>query len=264
MRPSADVQAGVALVRTAKEVLPAGWPMFLVWEYGLEELLPYLPDPAVILNTGLQWQRIKGTPDSVVIALSWLDLVAITEEETPTGRHWYEYQIDPGTAPSRSELRNIVGLARLSAPVGTRLARLFHGYDRRRAIYDEVSWSDGTLWSDYSGIYDQELDVRLSFGVNNASAASLGSPLMAWSHTLSVLTVTPYVDRALWDFVSWGDGPSLLNYQMLVLTQHESAAEPITDTFQPETVTVTRSLAYEQYSWGEANWGSRTWSDPAP
>ena len=96
MRPSPDVLDGVALVRTAKDVLPDGWPIFLVWEYGLEELLPYLPDQRVILTTGLQWQRIKGTPASVLMALEWLAMQATVEEETPTSRHWYEFQVDPG------------------------------------------------------------------------------------------------------------------------------------------------------------------------
>lgn len=263
MRPGADVGAGVALVRTAKEVLPDGWPMFLVWEYGLEELLPYLPDARVVLTTGLQWQRIKGTPASVRMALAWLGMAATMEQETPTGRHWFEYQVDPGRLPTRAELENLVGLARLSAPVGTRLSRVFHGYDLRRAIYDETAWSDGTLYSDHSGTFDPALGVDVSFGLTIATAAALGAVLTATGLTLITTTVAPYDDRARWDFATWGGGPPVRNYDAAISHDHQLAGAAQSPQAQPAVGVVTRDLEAEEYGWGEATWGARTWAEPA-
>lgn len=263
MRPGAGVTDGVALIRTAKEVLPDGWPMFLVWEYGLEELLPYLPDPRVVLTTGLQWQRIKGTPASLRIALAWLGLTAVVEQETPTGRHWFEYQVDPGRQPTRAELENLVGLARLSAPVGTRLSRVFHGYDLRRAIYDYTAWSDGSLYSDHSGVYDPALDVDLSFGLTVPSMAALGDVLTATALTLITTTVAPYDDRARWDFASWGDGPPVRNYDAAISHDHVITGSAQSEQAQPAVGVVTRDLEAEEYGWGEATWGARTWTEPA-
>lgn len=264
MRPNDGLRDGVALVRTAKEVLPDGWPMFLVWEYGLEELLPYLPDPRVVLVTGLQWQRIKGTPASLRMALAWLGLdAAVVEQEVPTGRHWFEYQIDPGTIPSRAQLVNIVGLARLSAPVGTRLSRLYHGYDLRRAVYDETAWSDGSLYSDHSGIYDPVLGVDLSFGRTLRLVAELGTPVSAGFRTLTHTRTTRYLDRQLWDFVSWGDGPPLRNYPAAVTTTQALAGSAASTEAQPPARAVTRTMELDEYGWGEASWGARTWTEPA-
>lgn len=263
MRSGADVLAGVSLVATAKEVLPDGWPMFLVWEYGLEELLPYLPDPRVIIVTGLQWQRLQGTPASLRMALEWLGLNAVIEQEVPTGAHWFEYQIDPGKVPTREEMRNIVGLARLSAPVGTRLSRLFHGYDYRRAIYDYARWDDGSLYDANSGIYDPDLDVDLSFGREYITWTGIGDLATACSPLIEYTSFTPYDDRLLWDYASWDGGTGALNFSPAA--DIEAALYGIANIpeWQAPVDVVTRSRELEEYGWGEPTWGDRTWTEPA-
>ena len=263
MRPAADALAGVQLVATAKEVLPDGWPMFLVWEYGLEELLPYLPDPRVIIVTGLQWQRLQGTPASLRMALEWLGLDASIEQEDPLSTHWFEYQIDPGKIPSRAEMQNIVGLAKLSAPVGTRLSRLFHGYDRRRAVYDFVSWDDGSLYDANSGIYDPNLDVDLSFGRDVITYAGVGDLVPALGLLLEYATFTPYDDRLLWDYATYDGGAGATNFSPAVYFEMVSAAAAGIPPEQADVFWVTRPRAIEEYGWGEATWGARTWTQPA-
>ena len=104
MRPGADVQAAVDLIRTAKESPPDDWLDWLIWEYGLEVLLPYLDDPRVVLDKGLQWQRIRGTPDSLSMAFDWLGLGdTVIEEEVTGGAHWFGYMLDPGRLLSCEE-----------------------------------------------------------------------------------------------------------------------------------------------------------------
>lgn len=262
MRPGTDVLDGVVLVRTAKEVLPDGWPMFLVWEYGLEELLPYLPDPRVVLTTGLQWQRIKGTPGSLVMALAWLDIEAAIEQETATGRHWFEYQIDPGRVPAAAELVNLVGLARLSAPVGTRLSRVFHGYDRRRAIYDETGWSDGSLWSDHSGVYNPDLDVDLSFGHTFPATAALGNVGATQGLLLEFAATAKYIDRARYDFVSWGDGPPVRNYAFALTREIARRCDASSSQTQAEAGFEAETRDHYEFSWSDGGWDDRTWGEP--
>ncbi len=263
MRPGAGVAEGVALIRTAKEALPDGWPMFLVWEYGLDELLPYLPDPRVALTTGLQWQRIKGTPASLRMALAWLGINAVVEQETPTGRHWFEYQIDPGKLLTRAEIENLVGLARLSAPVGTRLARVFHGYDMRRFVWDHSSWSDGSLWSNYSGRFDPDLGVYLSFQVEWNDWLEFGGLLSEALVELDIVTRAQLANVPRWDFFAWGDGPGTRNTPPAWEVDLHAAAVAHTPTEQHDAISSTASKAFEQYSWGSATWGDRNWTMPA-
>lgn len=288
LMPGADVVAAAAAVGTAKEEVPDGWPLFLVWEYGLEELLPYIADPRTILTDGLVWQRLKGTPRSIVIAHDWLGLTSTVEEEEPRGRHWYEFQIDPGTIPDAEQLRNLVGLARLSAPVGTRLSRVYHGLDLRRAVYDQTSWSDGTLYSDHSGIWDEDLQTVISFGQTQTSHVELGTVANAVAQTLAAASRCTYDDRANWDCFNWGDGAPIRNVpavESLVVTiigqgvgrnlqglqldgtwqldgltvlNQATAEEP-----QVAAVVTTNTRTLNDYGWGDQGWGNRLWSESA-
>lgn len=200
MRPGADVQAAIDLIRTAKENPPDDWLYWLIWEYGLEVLLPYLADPRVVLDKGLQWQRIRGTPDSLSMAFEWLGLGDTTiEEEVTGGAHWFEYMLDPGRLLSREELRNVVGLAKLSAPLRSRLARIYHGLDLRRAIWDETAWSDGSLWSDYSGVYDPDTGVIISFGRTTQSVLRVGEIGTFTQVRRRMTSVARYIDKLMWD-----------------------------------------------------------------
>ena len=42
---------------------------WLIWEYGLGELLPYLPEPRRAIAEGILWQRLRGTPAALATAL---------------------------------------------------------------------------------------------------------------------------------------------------------------------------------------------------
>jgi P2-related tail formation protein len=49
---------------------------WLIWEYGLGELLPYLPEPRQAIAEGIRWQRLRGTPAALTTALSWIGATA--------------------------------------------------------------------------------------------------------------------------------------------------------------------------------------------
>ena len=126
---------------------------WLVWEYGLEAILPYSSDMRQMLTTGLNWQRIRGTPGALKMALLWLGIVSPDIEHEQVGRHFYEYQIDPGKLVGDEDITRIINLARMSAPVRSRLARIFHDYDVRKLKLSEQHVSEfGHLLSDYSGV----------------------------------------------------------------------------------------------------------------
>lgn len=208
------VHAGVDALLSFKEVPPDSALMWLVWEYGLQDLLPYLPDARSAIAQGIVWQRIKGTPASVRLALSWLNYgTPAIEEEVPDGTHWSEYMVDPGGVPERARLISAKQLANLSAPVGTMLSRIYHGYDVRRFMLDGSAFGD--LLSDHSGVRDAGLGLVLSFGRSNASDAELGDTVrIAANQARAHGAHNKYDDRPIWDFSRFGDVP-VRNHQIM-------------------------------------------------
>ena len=207
MRVRDGVHAGADAITSLKDEPPEAFLLWLVWEYGLEELLPYLPNARDVITEGIDWQRIKGTPESLRVALSWLNYGApAIEEETPIGQHWHEFMVDPGGVPARFEdLRGITRLAALSAPVGTILSRIYHGHDMRRFMLDGSPFGD--LLSDHSGVRDDELNVILSFGRKSDTAISLDDTAELQAAVLGRTHSTnhKYNDRPILDFSQFGD-----------------------------------------------------------
>jgi len=177
---------------------------WLIWEYGLGELLPYLPDPRLAIAEGISWQRLRGTPAALTTALSWIGATATVEQETP-GIHFAEFQFDPGLVlDDDGAIANLIAIARLSAPARSRLSRIYHGWDLRRVVLDESRLGEALL-SDHSGVFWQDVQTKLSFG-----------RVRQWANQpsdLGVVTVQEAVrfaaarlmDRYLLDFSSLGD-----------------------------------------------------------
>lgn len=282
MLPGEDVRAGIELIRTAKENPPDDWLYFLIWEFGLEELLPYLPDPRVALERGLVWQRIRGTPNSMRLAHSWLGLTAGIEEETPGGAHWFEYQLALDHVPLPEELRNIVGLARLSQPVRSRLSRIYHGLDYRRGRWDQFSWSDGSLYCADSGVYDPDLDVNLSFARRSSSYCEVADPVAYSAHSRETGCIVQYEDRAIYSFGKYDDLP-VKNYRAVaqpaagIIGQGVGRNLLVADGVhfangsrrangireeqpQPPANHYTRDFTTETAGWGMVPWDNRTWT----
>ncbi|MBF0374297.1 MAG: hypothetical protein HQL39_12890, partial [Alphaproteobacteria bacterium] len=136
---------------------------WLLWEYGLAELARWLPDPRRALIDGIQFQRVRGTPAALRMALGWTGLAESVLEERQPGHpiHAYTFLLDPGQVLDRDQARAVVELARLAAPARSRLVRIFHGWDRRALIWD-IGRLDHDYIDDWSGV---DLDgVRQSFG----------------------------------------------------------------------------------------------------
>lgn len=159
-------QAG-NLIRTSKRVnIPDAVVPWLIYEYGLGELLPYLKDPRTAISTGVLWQRLRGTPESFRIALSWIGNDGSIEESEENTIRWAQYQLGLAQAPDDlSQTDSVVELSRLSSPVRSSLFRIYGGwYDGRRFKLDEHKLSSFDPLCDHTGVYLKPEWPQLSFG----------------------------------------------------------------------------------------------------
>ncbi|WP_264339128.1 phage tail protein [Wolbachia endosymbiont (group A) of Cydia splendana] len=140
------------------EILP-----WIIEEYGLEEILRWVKDRRKAVIEGVKFQRLRGTPASLKIALKWANIEDITIIEEPPGKHFFELQIGIKDVPNDFFVDAVVELAKLSLPARSRLMRIFNDhYNVDRFILDESFF--GSLLSDYSGIKIEKDGPVLSFG----------------------------------------------------------------------------------------------------
>ena len=176
---------------------------WLVHEYGLAEVSPYIGDLRRVIADGLIWQRRRGTQDALFRALGWINFVLPSIEEEEPGAHWSEIQIDPGRIPSDTEIRAIQALTELSIPARSRLSRIHHGYDVRRFVLNQSLFGD--LLSDYSGVTINGL--VLSFGRYQTCSADRSQtiPVSFRKTTRHLLAV--YRDKFVLDHSFFGETP---------------------------------------------------------
>ena len=165
------LEGGPPKIRTGKrvniqdDVIP-----WLILEYGLGELLPYIPDQREAVREGVKWQRVRGTPAAVRTALGWIGFDALIEESEAGSIRWADFQLGLDQAPNGLQFtENVVQVSRLSSPVRSRLFRIYGGwFDFRRFKLDEHGLSTGSWLCDHTGVYlEQDREVpwpQLSFG----------------------------------------------------------------------------------------------------
>ncbi len=136
---------------------------WLVEEYGLGEILRWVKDKRKAIKEGVEFQRLRGTPASLKIALKWANIEDITIIEEPPGKHFFELQVGITNVPNDFFVDAVVELAKPSLPVRSRLMRIFNDYyNAQRFILDESLFGD--LLSDYSGVKIEKDGPVLSFG----------------------------------------------------------------------------------------------------
>ncbi|WP_341823030.1 phage tail protein [Wolbachia endosymbiont (group A) of Clivina fossor] len=141
-----------------EKVLP-----WIIEEYGLEEILRWAKEKRRAIKEGVEFQRLRGTPASLKIALKWANIEDITIIEEPPGEHFFELQIGIKDVPKDFFVDAVVELAKLSLPARSRLMRIFNDYyNAQRFILDESLFGD--LLSDYSGVKIEKDGPVLSFG----------------------------------------------------------------------------------------------------
>jgi len=188
---------------------------WLIWEYGLGELLPYLPEPRRAIAEGILWQRLRGTPKALAIALRWIGADHVFVEPEVPGVHFAEFQIDPGLVLDDDRLiADLIAIAKLSAPARSRLSRLYHGWDLRRVVLDESRLGEALL-SDHSGVFWTDGQSKLSFGRVRKFAHPQQTIRVVPAITAHRFAVARLIDRYLLDFSALGDPGHTRNEEML-------------------------------------------------
>lgn len=166
---------GVQRIRDAKrEDIPDSVVPWLIYEYGLGEILPFVPDLRQALADGIQWQRVRGTRAAIDIGLNWIGFDASVEESEAGTLRWADFQMGLDQAPNGLEFtNNVIQISRLSAPIRSRLFRIYGGYDYRRFRLDDHQLSGGSWLADDTGVYLREDWPQLSFGREFQDATNL-------------------------------------------------------------------------------------------
>ncbi|MGL9762671.1 MAG: phage tail protein [Wolbachia sp.] len=158
-----------------EETLP-----WLIEEYEFGEILRWIKDKRKAVVEGVKFQRLRGTPASLKIALKWANIEDITIIEEPPGKHFFELQIGIKNVPNNFFVDAVVELAKLSLPARSRLMRIFNDhYNVDRFILDESVF--GSLLSDYSGTKVEKDGPVLSFGRKNAFELKVLNPSFKFS-----------------------------------------------------------------------------------
>lgn len=180
------------------ELLP-----WLVQEYGLAEVAPYIGDLRRVIADGLIWQRRRGTQDALFRALGWIDFSSSTLEEEEPGEHWSEIQIDPGRVPDIEKIPAVQALTGLSIPARSNLTRIYHGYDVRRLVLDRNGF--GNFLSDYSGVKIN--GIVLSFGRSLQLIAQRDTTTPTYCQHSKRFLQAIYRDRLILDHSYFGEKP---------------------------------------------------------
>lgn len=164
-------------IRLAFRNTPPQFMPFVVWQLGLGELSPYLPNLYDLVAEGVRWQRVRGTPAAISRGLSWLGYSARLEEEPTRRRRWHRFQIELDRVRDNDipDLRRIDGIVSLSPPARSIFYRGFRSYDVRAAetSYKRLSRS---MLSSHSGVRIDPGKAKWSFGRSYFGDAFLGQP----------------------------------------------------------------------------------------
>lgn len=253
------VGAPVPVIRTAKRRnIPASVVPWLVYEYGLGELTNYVTDLRQLLVEGVAWQRIRGTPGSILQGLNWLGLSGVVDECEGNSYRWSEFQIGLIAAIEDQRSQDVIHLTGLATPVRSRLNRLYAIYDFRRFVLDDSILSGGGILSDHSGTRPAWADgVQISYGSNRGGELDFDAVVddsTETDHTSAVYLRDRFMlcDNIIGGF-PLSDGP-------IVFGEYSEA-------WHVDNPTLGREREYSEEVlfgdigriWDATNWGARTW-----
>lgn len=155
----------VAAINYDKLSPPPSFLPFVVWEFGLGELTPYVPNLYDLLREGIQWQRVRGTFEAVQRGLAWIGYTAAVEEAWHGRVWWNSYQLRFDRLPDNDDpdLERIEGITTLSVPKRSQLRRGVFQYDIPAAVADWTRF-DACQWDSESGVTATPAGTVWSFG----------------------------------------------------------------------------------------------------
>ncbi|XOK12624.1 phage tail protein [Agrobacterium tumefaciens] len=156
----ADAIRGAKLVSPPTSFLP-----YLIWEYGLGELTPYVPNLYDLIRDGIQWQRVRGTFSAIQRGLAWIGYTASIEEAWHGRNWWNSYQLRFSALPRSDDpdLERIEAIASLSVAKRSQLRRGVFQYDVEAGVADKNRF-DGAMFDRSSGVRVTPAGTLWSFG----------------------------------------------------------------------------------------------------
>ncbi|UNF44107.1 phage tail protein [Bartonella krasnovii] len=161
-------------------------PRFLPWlieEYGLGELTPYVPNLYDLLDQGLEWQRIRGSVAAIDRGLQWLGLSVHFTPAWTERAWWNSFQLEFDHLPERGNLEAIEAIVDLSKSLRSDFRRGVIGYDVG-AIQANMSRLDNSMLDFESGIRVTAGDTLFSFGrtteINHVLTKEEGTLIGNW------------------------------------------------------------------------------------
>ncbi len=95
----------------------------ILWEYGLEPLLPHAVDPKSLDEEVQEFMRLHGTLFAIRTAMRWVGFGSISFIPLSS----FEYEVDPGRVPTEREISAITAALLVSVQARGKLKRIFHG-----------------------------------------------------------------------------------------------------------------------------------------
>lgn len=245
--PELKLGGASPIIRTAKRTnIPDGVVPWLIYEYGLGEILPYLGNnQRRAIAEGVLWQRIRGTADAVRIALSWVGVTGLVEESESGTYRWAEYQLGLSAGTTGDQIiSDIVGVTRISSPVRSRLQRIYAVYDFRRFVLDSSLLSDGGMLSDHSGVRPNPDWPQISYGQIHSSLVEENITVSS-AHTDVVGVLAEMSDRFILSRNKLDEDWHTVNHPALLTTQ-----EGLSARYYGQTWT---TIQWQPAAWGDVN-----------
>lgn len=119
---------------------------FLIWEWGLQPIVPFLPNPRAALAMGRLWQKQRGTISAGHMARAWIKGDAAHEQ---TREKYYHLHLE--NFADHEKLFAIIVLSRQSQSLRNSLYRITYNYDVRAGEYASSEYG-GAIYGVDSGI----------------------------------------------------------------------------------------------------------------
>lgn len=159
------LSSGIETIYNIKGRRLPDWLSYLLYEYGLLELTPYVTNPYILLEQGRDWQNERDTWAAILRGLGWVGAPGQIVE-APARRFWWNsFQIYLDSLPPFDvpDLERIDRVTQLGKPFRSDFRRGVHGYDIPAFEADRTRL-DGSLLDTESGVRLRAGGPRWSFG----------------------------------------------------------------------------------------------------
>lgn len=159
-----------------RNVIPDDVLPWLLRHWGLEDAAAFMADHQRLYKEGKHWQTVRGRLEAFQIVFEWLALNGEHERGTRGDVRFGLFQIGLDAEPEMAKLLDLIGLADLSKGASSVLGRVYGGYDIRPMRLDMMRL-DGAMLDDWSGVYLDGIEPKLSFGRQHGEEIDFGAHL---------------------------------------------------------------------------------------